>query len=437
MINEISNWNLRDYIRAATVSKSNAEHDIKFGDREEREDAEPILRKRSSGLERAHRLINSNKKKAWRKHLETEIRNRLREEQLDENRDYNINFKTGDRVYRDGEKIGSYPGGGHMYKPQYGTVVKHSNTTAKVQWADGSHTVHNHYGRERGDNSTYLSHRYNKSTRINHKPYEYKDEQEHIDAISNKADDAQKTREHINRHSALINDLHGHHHSDFTPEHLDALDKINNEIKSKHKINEERLDEEQKNKNGWKNYIKITAPNGQKDWVHKDSSAAKKYKKNKKTKKLDEISNKTLANYVKGAGSDLRIKEYQTGSLADYQDRWSKAAKAKLFKKIQQRSGNMNKAVDRLVGEEQLDEISNKTLKSYVRKSMTSRNRLWDKADKEEDKAMSTDGTKYPEKQNRHQKNANDAIRKWRNRGDGLRRANKGIALNKLRNPKQ
>lgn len=76
---------------------------------------------------------------------------------------------------------------------------------------------------------------------------------------------------------------------------------------------------------------------------------------------------------------------------------------------------------------EQIDELSKKTLKSYQKKATTSSEKAWNKADKEEDKAMSTDGTKYPEKQERHMKAAGDAIKTWRKREAGL-----GLAKQKL-----
>ena len=69
----------------------------------------------------------------------------------------------------------------------------------------------------------------------------------------------------------------------------------------------------------------------------------------------------------------------------------------------------------------QLDELSKDTLKSYVKKASTSASRAWKKADSEEDKAMSTDGMKYPEKQARHNANANAALKTWRKRDAGLK----------------
>ena len=76
---------------------------------------------------------------------------------------------------------------------------------------------------------------------------------------------------------------------------------------------------------------------------------------------------------------------------------------------------------------EPLDELSNKTLKSYVKKSNTSAERLDAKGDKEEDKAMSTDGNKYPEKQARHQAAASKAQAKSWNRRKGIDTATKKL----------
>lgn len=61
------------------------------------------------------------------------------------------------------------------------------------------------------------------------------------------------------------------------------------------------------------------------------------------------------------------------------------------------------------LSEEQIDELSKKTLKSYTKKATTSMNRNNEKGEKEEDKSMSTNGEKYPEKQERHMKNAEKA----------------------------
>lgn len=86
------------------------------------------------------------------------------------------------------------------------------------------------------------------------------------------------------------------------------------------------------------------------------------------------------------------------------------------------RESRMTRALEKkpIKENEQLDELSRKTLKSYQRKAGTSAQRAWDKGDKEEDKSMSTDGTKYPEKQKRHQDAAQVQHKIWRKRDKGL-----------------
>jgi hypothetical protein len=77
---------------------------------------------------------------------------------------------------------------------------------------------------------------------------------------------------------------------------------------------------------------------------------------------------------------------------------------------------------------EQLDELSKKTLQSYTRKATTASNRASARADKEEDKAMSTDGEKYPAKQARHNAAANQAVATMVKRDTGLKMAGKRLA---------
>jgi hypothetical protein len=72
----------------------------------------------------------------------------------------------------------------------------------------------------------------------------------------------------------------------------------------------------------------------------------------------------------------------------------------------------------------ELNELSKKILKSYVKKSTTSMNRAIARGDKEEDKAMSTDGNKYPEKQKRHNDNANKEFKTAAKRDSGIESAN-------------
>jgi len=223
---------------------------------------------------------------------------------------YNVNFKTGDRVFRHGQKIGrtsyEYGDNSNIHEPEYGSVVKHTNTTAKVQWPDGSHTTHTHAGYKLGAPKSHDS-----EGRIHSRPYNYKSEEDHVNSIRNFAHEQKTNKELRDRHYSVIEDLKTHHHSHFTPEHLDTLEKINSEIKSRNSLKEE------------------TNP-------------------------------------------------------------------------------------------KQIDEVSMKTLKSYTKKAINSRDRNWDRIDREEDKMMSTDGNKYPEKQARHMKNAIQASNTWKNRRNGI-----------------
>lgn len=163
---------------------------------------------------------------------------------LEENRFYNVNFKTGDRVFRHGQKIGrtNYSGGynRNIHEPEYGTVVKHTNTTAKVEWPDGSHTTHTHEGHKLGEGKpSRWSTDYNKN-RIYSKPYNYKTEEHHVNSIKSFAEEQNAGRELHQRHSSVMEDLKSHHHSHFTPEHLAGLEKINSEIKAQKYVKEER-----------------------------------------------------------------------------------------------------------------------------------------------------------------------------------------------------
>jgi hypothetical protein len=81
---------------------------------------------------------------------------------------------------------------------------------------------------------------------------------------------------------------------------------------------------------------------------------------------------------------------------------------------------------------EPIEELSPKTLKSYVKKATTSQARSDRKGDSEEDKAMSTDGNKNPWKQRRHERAASAHFAKSWKRGDGLKTANMKLAIKKV-----
>lgn len=82
----------------------------------------------------------------------------------------------------------------------------------------------------------------------------------------------------------------------------------------------------------------------------------------------------------------------------------------------------INEAIDFAL-ECNLQELSKATLKSYIKKATKSADKHWSKADSEEDKSMSTNGEKYPEKQKRHMDNASKHIDIANKRRSGLDRA--------------
>lgn len=82
---------------------------------------------------------------------------------------------------------------------------------------------------------------------------------------------------------------------------------------------------------------------------------------------------------------------------------------------------------------EDINEISNKTLSSYMKKANRSYDRALRKGDSEEDKAMSTDGDRYPDKQKRHEKEAEKHLNTFRKRYTGIQRASVKLSI---RDPK-
>jgi len=74
---------------------------------------------------------------------------------IEEAYDTNVRFKTGDHVFKKGPLKSYVQGDGAFHEPIYGQVVHHSNASAKVRWADGTETTHNHNGNIRGNNNPY------------------------------------------------------------------------------------------------------------------------------------------------------------------------------------------------------------------------------------------------------------------------------------------
>lgn len=163
---------------------------------------------------------------------------------------------------------------------------------------------------------------------------------------------------------------------------------------------------------------------------------------------LQELSKRTLHSYAakaKGSAQAARA----TAKFARQRDEYDRAdaavAKAskrakgskKALEKLREQyelDESMNEesfqtAIDAIVEQEELiSELSKETLKSYTKKATTSKDRAWTKSDREEDKAMSTDGNKYPDKQARHQAAANKAIGIWNKRRKGLDAAGEKLA---------
>lgn len=86
----------------------------------------------------------------------------------------------------------------------------------------------------------------------------------------------------------------------------------------------------------------------------------------------------------------------------------------------------INETIDFALDAE-LNELSKETLKSYNKKALRSADKSWEKSSDEEDKAMSTDGEKYPDKQARHQKNAYNHETKYFKRTKGIERASQRL----------
>lgn len=81
---------------------------------------------------------------------------------------------------------------------------------------------------------------------------------------------------------------------------------------------------------------------------------------------LDEISKKTLGSYIKKADHEV----YRAGRMAALSNRdKDEKGKTEAGEWISKRQKGISKAVDKLTESEQLDEISKKTLGSYIKKA--------------------------------------------------------------------
>ncbi len=72
-----------------------------------------------------------------------------------------------------------------------------------------------------------------------------------------------------------------------------------------------------------------------------------------------------------------------------------------------------------------VDELKNTTVKSYLKKAKKSAESELRKHDEREDKAMSTDGEKHPERQQKHLEKAKEHFKKYQKRQKGISIASK------------
>ncbi len=105
------------------------------------------------------------------------------------------------------------------------------------------------------------------------------------------------------------------------------------------------------------------------------------------------------------------------------------AAKAELDKAMADNEKNTNPSAKTGVAAAtalpQVDELEKSTLKSYLKKANKSAESELRKSDEREDKAMSTDGEKYPKRQEKHVEKAKEHFKKYLKRQKGISTASK------------
>jgi hypothetical protein len=171
---------------------------------------------------------------------------------------------------------------------------------------------------------------------------------------------------------------------------------------------------------------------------------------------LTELSKKALGGYMKKAipNRDAHQRAYihhsrdadswfnhsrrtdDPDSKSFYQKEWDRAERrsARSGEKARKRTKGMINAIDKLTKEdvshdgEPLMELSKKTLASYVKKADKQAERHLKISDRHEDKAMSTDGDKYPVRQQAHNDIAKAFFLKARKRMDGIKAAKTKLA---------
>lgn len=129
-------------------------------------------------------------------------------------------------------------------------------------------------------------------------------------------------------------------------------------------------------------------------------------------------------------GKEVMREEYKSPkSMEKYNAARQREDEAKPRKQPQATLDALERIKNKTVKEsEQLDELSRKTLRSYSYKAANAAWKLEKKGEKEEDKAMSTDGNKYPEKQKKHGQKATEFYNKQYKKQQGIDLAKKKLS---------
>lgn len=168
--------------------------------------------------------------------------NKLTESMIAEASEWNVRYKTGDDVHRNGPVVGYHAhSGSPIHKPIYGKVDNHSNASFHVKWEDGTETTHRHDGDVRGHHSSkysihaspsHASHVTGHDEKGNYgrkiSPEEHKKQHEAYvgqqAAIRNHQDNVKSTKEKL---GSL-------HHTQISPEHAAKLKSLVDEIHAAH-----------------------------------------------------------------------------------------------------------------------------------------------------------------------------------------------------------
>jgi hypothetical protein len=146
------------------------------------------------------------------------------------------------------------------------------------------------------------------------------------------------------------------------------------------------------------------------------------YKRNEETDIRESSFRSMIRTHVRAA--NISAKQFHAMSDPDLDPTEKRSALKRLHRQMRYARKKSDAYADRgydnrFAEETQIDEISAKTLVRYIKRAGSQGAKAWDRADREEDRAMSTDGNKYPEKQARHQAAANKANALWSKRRKG------------------